>query len=92
MRQIIRKSIINPDLLQRVDFLTGGFPAQYGDKMSSVFEMQLKEGNCTRMNRDLTLNMAGGGVLMEGPLSRNSSMILSARRGYFDQIRLARQT
>lgn len=79
-------SIVNPALIQKVDFLTGGFPAKYGDKMSSVFDMTLKEGNKETMNTDANLNIAGFGVTMDGPLTSNSNMIFSLRRGYFDLI------
>ncbi|MCZ7603174.1 MAG: TonB-dependent receptor [Melioribacteraceae bacterium] len=79
-------SIVNPALIQKVDFLTGGFPAKYGDKMSSVFDMTLKEGNRETMNTDVNLNIAGFGVTMDGPLTDNANMIFSLRRGYFDLI------
>ncbi len=77
-------SIINLSLLQGVDFLTGGFPAKYGDKMSSVFEMRLKEGNRTDFNSDLNLNMAGFGVMLDGPIPGDGTMLFAARRGFFD--------
>lgn len=79
-------SIVNPALIQKVDFLTGGFPAKYGDKMSSVFDMTLKEGNKETMNTDANLNIAGFGITMDGPLTSNTNMIFSLRRGYFDLI------
>lgn len=78
-------SIVNPALLEKVDFLTGGFPARYGDKMSSVFDMSLQDGNKELYNTDVNLNIAGFGVMVDGPLPvENSSMILSVRRGFFD--------
>lgn len=77
-------SIVNPALLEKVDFLTGGFPAKYGDKMSSVFDMTLQDGNKELYNSDVNLNIAGFGVMVDGPLIENSSMILSVRRGFFD--------
>lgn len=77
-------SIVNPALLEKVDFLTGGFPAKYGDKMSSVFDMTLQEGNKELYNSDVNTNIAGFGVMMDGPLIDNSSMIFSLRRGFFD--------
>lgn len=79
-------SIVNPALIQKVDFLTGGFPAKYGDKMSSVFDMTLKEGNKETMNTDANLNIAGFGVTMDGPIDENTNMVFSLRRGYFDLI------
>ena len=77
-------SVINPTLLKEVDFLTGGFPSKYGDKMSSVFDMTLNDGNRELFNTDVNLNLGGLGVSMDGPLSQNSSMIFSLRRGFFD--------
>ncbi|MDW7679261.1 MAG: TonB-dependent receptor [bacterium] len=79
-------SIVNPALLQKVDFLTGGFPVNYGDKMSSVFDMSLREGNQEMFNTDANLNIAGFGVMLDGPLNDNSNMVLSLRRGFFDLI------
>jgi outer membrane receptor protein involved in Fe transport len=77
-------SIVNPALLEKVDFLTGGFPAKYGDKMSSVFDMTLQDGNKELYNTDVNANIAGFGVMVDGPVSENGSMIFSARRGFFD--------
>jgi len=77
-------SIVNPALLEKVDFLTGGFPAKYGDKMSSVFDMTLQDGNKELYNSDVNANIAGFGVMIDGPLIDNSSVIFSLRRGFFD--------
>lgn len=79
-------SIVNPALIQKVDFMTGGFPSKYGDKMSSVFEMTLKEGNKEALNTDANMNIAGFGLTMDGPIASGSNMIFSVRRGYFDII------
>jgi outer membrane receptor protein involved in Fe transport len=79
-------SIVNPSLLKQVDFMTGGFPAKYGDKMSSVFEMSLQDGNREMLNTDLNLNIAGFGVMLDGPVTQHGSGILSVRRGFFDLV------
>lgn len=36
-------SFINPEMARNVNFYTGGFPAKYGDKMSSVLDIQYKK-------------------------------------------------
>ncbi|HXR83643.1 MAG TPA: carboxypeptidase-like regulatory domain-containing protein [Hanamia sp.] len=36
-------SFINPELVKNIDFYTGGFQAKYGDKMSSVLDIQYKK-------------------------------------------------
>lgn len=58
-------SIINPSLLKGVDFMTGGFPAKYGDKMSSVFEMSLVDGNKEMYNTDINANLGGFGAMVD---------------------------
>ncbi len=77
-------SIVNPALLEKVDFLTGGFPAQYGDKMSSVFDMKLQDGNKELFNTDVNANIAGFGVMVDGPVAEDATMVLSLRRGFLD--------
>jgi len=77
-------SIVNPSLLKEVDFMTGGFPAKYGDKMSSVFEMKLLDGNKEMMNTDVNLNFGGFGAMLDGPVFDKGSMVFSVRRGFFD--------
>jgi outer membrane cobalamin receptor len=79
-------SIINPSLIQSVEFMTGGFPAKYGDKLSSVFEMKLKEGNRTHFNSEYTANIGGFGLLLDGPIPGNGNLIFSVRRGFFDYV------
>ncbi|HYW69236.1 MAG TPA: TonB-dependent receptor, partial [bacterium] len=77
-------SIVSPGLIERVDFHTGGFPARYGDKVSSVFEMKLRDGSSTDYNTSLNLNMGGFGLVTDGPLPGGGTMLFSARRGVFD--------
>jgi hypothetical protein len=77
-------SIIDPAMIKNVEFLTGGFPAEYGDKLSSVFELKVKEGNRSQFNRDINASMAGFNVYLDGPLPGNGGLVLSVRRGIFE--------
>ncbi|MBN1780865.1 TonB-dependent receptor [bacterium] len=77
-------SIVDPAMIRNVEFLTGGFPAEYGDRLSSVFELKIKDGNRTQFNHDINLSMAGFNAFMDGPLSGNTNMVLTVRRGVFD--------
>jgi hypothetical protein len=36
-------SFINPEMVRNINFYSGGFPAKYGDKMSSVLDIQYKQ-------------------------------------------------
>ncbi len=77
-------SIVSPSLLKKVDFLTGGFPARYGDKVSSVFEMKLRDGSSTDYSTNLNFNMGGFSLAADGPLPGGGTMLFSVRRGVFD--------
>ena len=50
-------SIINPDMVERVGFSTGGFEAKYGDKMSSALDIQYKKPK--RFEANLTASLLG---------------------------------
>ena len=77
--------LINVDFIENVNFSTGGFPATYGDKLSSIMEISFREGNRDEYDGQLDLNFAGFGGIIEGPLfNQNSSFMLSARRSYLD--------
>ena len=57
-------SIVNPDLASSVKFSAGGFNASYGDKMSSVLDIQYKKP--TRFGGGFDLNFMGGSFYLGG--------------------------
>lgn len=81
-------SIINLDQVRKVEFLTGGFSAKYGDKLSSVVDISLSEGNPDHFFGKVNLSGIGLGISLEGPLpfKNRSSWFFSARRSYLDLI------
>ena len=79
-------SIIDLGLISRADLLMGGFPAEFGDKMSGVFDITAREGNREQVSVNLGLDLINAHASIEGPLSDKGSWILSARRGYIDLI------
>ena len=79
-------SIIDLGLVARADLLMGGFPAEFGDKMSGVFDITSREGDGEQVSVNFGLDFINTHVLIEGPLSDKGSWLLSARRGYIDLI------
>ena len=81
-------SIINLSFIRDVSFITGGFPAKYGDKLSSVLELKLREGNREEFVGDINLSATGFGAIFEGPIGsdKKGSWLVSARRSYLDLI------
>ncbi len=77
--------ILNVDLIRDVTFYAGGFSAEYGNDLSSVLNIQYREGNRDNYDGQLDLNFAGGGFIAEGPLNHGrGSWIVSSRRSYLD--------
>jgi hypothetical protein len=81
-------SIINLNFVSEVNFLTGGFSARYGDKLSSVLEINLREGNRDRFMADLNLSGTGLAGVLEGPIGNKGlgSWLFSVKRSYLDII------
>lgn len=80
-------SYINLDFVKETSFSTGGFPVLYGDKLSSVLKINLREGRKDRLGGKATISASQFGVNAEGPLfNEKSSFMFSARRSYLDFI------
>ncbi|MDE7427623.1 MAG: TonB-dependent receptor [Muribaculaceae bacterium] len=69
-------SIINPDLVGAVSFSTGGFPARYGDRMSSVLDITYREPES--FEGAVTASLMGGSVAI-GTASRRFSQMHGLR-------------
>lgn len=78
--------IINVNLIREVNFSAGGFPVKYGDKLSSIVDIKLREGSRENYYGDINMSMAGFGAILEGPISQRGSFLFSARRSYLDII------
>ena len=79
-------NMVNADMVEDVQFSSGGFPAQYGDKTSSVMSLTVREGDRTKPFASKTaLNMAGIGTLIEGGFaSGKGSYIVSVRNSLLE--------
>ncbi|MBM3327047.1 MAG: TonB-dependent receptor [Calditrichaeota bacterium] len=81
-------SAVNIAFLKDVSFTTGGFSARYGDKLSSVLNLELREGSRDRLTGEGELTMAGAGFNSEGPLfSGRGAFLYSARISYIDLLK-----
>ena len=78
--------IMNTELINKMDLMTGGFPARYGDKMSSVLNIEYREGDKERFKGSASLSLTDFDAVAEGPLSENGSFIIAARKTYLEYI------
>lgn len=81
-------SIINLDFVNKIEFLTGGFSAKYGDKLSSVVLVELRDGNPDHFFGKINISGTGIGANLEGPFpfKNKGSWLFSARRSYLDLV------
>lgn len=81
-------NMVNIDLVEDVQFSSGGYPVQYGDKMSSVMDITIREGDRNKGFASNTgFNMAGLGTLIEGSIANGrGSWIFSARQSLLEII------
>ena len=71
--------------VQQVDFLTGGFPAEYGGRLSSVLDIGLHAGNTERLSARGQISLLSTKLLLDGPLGDGGdSYVIGARRTYAD--------
>lgn len=81
-------NMVNADMIEDVQFSSGGFPAQYGDKTSSVMNLTVREGDKKKSFASNTvMNMAGIGMLIEGGFANEKgSYIFSIRNSLLEVI------
>lgn len=80
-------SLFNGDALKSVELVKGGFPASYGGRLSSVINMQMKEGNQEEFHGEAGIGLISSRLVLEGPLKKKkSSFLISARRTYIDAL------
>lgn len=74
-------SSLSNNVLGNSDFFIGAFPAEYGNAVSGVFDMKLRNGNNQKYENTFTLGMLGIDFASEGPFSKkhNSSYIFNYR-------------
>lgn len=80
-------SVFNADAIHKVELVKGGFPARYGGRLSSVIDINMKEGNRQKFAGEGSLGLISSRLTLEGPIVRDrSSFIISGRRTYIDML------
>lgn len=80
-------STFNSDAVKDLKLYKGGFPAQYGGRLSSVIDVRMKEGNNQKFSGSGGLGIIASRLTLEGPIQKGkSSFMVSGRRTYADII------
>ena len=73
-------SYFNINVVEKVIFYNGGFPAKFGDKLSSVSDIHLKQGNPKNMKSLIEISPTFLNLLINGPLGKKASYMFSLNR------------
>lgn len=78
-------STFNTNALNNITLIKGGFPANYGGRLSSILDISMKEGNNQHSEVKGGIGLLASHLTIEGPLKKDkASFIVSGRRTYFD--------
>jgi len=81
-------SMINPDAVKDVTLFKGGIPASYGERISSIMDVQLKEGNSENLKFYGGIGLINSRFTLEGPFvkKKKSTFLIGGRSTYSDWI------
>lgn len=78
-------SVFNANAIKNVQLTKAGFPARYGGRLSSVLEVDMKDGNMKTFEGEGSVGLIASQLTLQGPLRQDrTSFIVSARRTYID--------
>jgi len=80
-------SMLNMDFIDSLAISTGGFDASYGNRLSSIIDIEYREGNRDGLSGQVSLSAIGYGAQLEGPIGGGKgSWMFSANRSFLDLI------
>ncbi len=78
-------SVFNSDAVKDIEFYKGNAPAEYGGRLSSVLDIQMKEGNSKTLAASGGIGLIASRLTIEAPIVKDKgSFIISGRRTYAD--------
>lgn len=85
-------SVFDADIIRGADIYTGGFNAEYGDRISSIMDITTRDGNKKRIAGKVSANTFTAKALVEGPIKKEKegegggiSFLMTAKTSYLDQ-------
>ena len=79
-------SFVNLEFVENTAFSAGGFGVRYGDKLSSVLSIEMREGRTDEHRAKATVSATEVGLNLEGPVAESGGYLFSVRRSYLDPV------
>ena len=81
-------SSFNPDMLNEVQFYNSYFSPEFGGRISSVLDAQMKEGNLNSFSGSALMSVLTANATVEGPIKKDvASFFVAGRRSILDIIK-----
>lgn len=78
-------SVFNADAINNVKLVKGGFPAEYGGRLSSVIDIRMNEGDMKKIHGEGSVGIISSKLMINGPIIKDkTSFMISGRRTYID--------
>lgn len=78
------ESIIEPELVESVDFYAGGYPPEFVDGLGGVVKINLRDPRTDRWGGFANLSFLSTSVMVEGPITDRDSIAFTVKRGFID--------
>ena len=80
-------SVFNTDAIKDMTMIKGGFPGQYGGRLSSILDIRMKDGHQKKIHGTGGVGLLSSRLTLEGPvIKEKASFLISGRRTYIDQV------
>lgn len=80
-------SVFNPDILDQVESINGGFPAEYGGRLSSVLNVKTRNNVVEKTALSVDVGLLASRMFIEQPIVKEKASVwIAARRTYVDQV------
>lgn len=81
-------SSFNVDMVEDADFYKGGFPARYGGRLSSVVDVNVRDGSFDKWCGNVSLGLLDGRIHIDGPIIKDKlSLNFGIRRSWADLLK-----
>ncbi|GAA5219596.1 TonB-dependent receptor [Membranihabitans marinus] len=86
-------SLLDPAIIQNVDFYKNYWPSHYGGRLSSVMSVQTLAGQANESEKNIDISLISPRISMSGPLTENGNTTynISARTTFLDLFFLPRR-
>jgi len=80
-------SVFNPDVLDKVEAINGGFPARYGGRLSSILDVKTNSELARQTHLSGDIGLIASRIYLEQPIVKDkASFWIAGRRTYIDQV------